>query len=120
MARKILAGPFLGFEGDTAYTVCFLASKDVTAATVVVNDQSFDAKKIQATPSGVFWRAEIAIRVAKKGRTHKYQIRSGGSGMSNVAGLSSWEFYVPGSSERPKIACASCNGFSSPDLKTKV
>jgi len=120
MAGQILAGPFLGFEGDTAYTVCFLAGKDVSAPVVVVDNQDLPAERIRETPSGAFWRAEIAVRIAKKGKSHKYQIRSGGSEMPNNAGVSSWEFFVPGTSDRPRIAYASCNGFSSPDLKTKV
>ena len=32
----------------------------------------------------------------------------------------SWSFYVPSSTEKPKFAYASCNGFSSPDLLAKT
>lgn len=120
MAGRILAGPFLGLEGDTAYTVCFLSSKDAADPQVVVDDHACVTERIQETPSGVFWRAAIAVPMANSGGVHRYHIQSAGSVIPDPRGHSAWEFWVPGDSEEPRIAYASCNGFSSGDAKTKL
>ena len=120
MSGRILAGPFLGFEGDIAYTVCFLSSKDAVDPQVVVDDQPCVTARVQDTPSGVFWRAEIVVQVVHPGHFHRYHIQSAGAMLRTPQDRSEWEFWVPGDSEEPRIAYASCNGFSSGDAKTKV
>ncbi len=122
MSGRILLGPLLGLESDTLYTVCFLVSKDTKDPQVVVNDNAVAAKRIQKTPSGgVFWRAKITLPARKKvGSFHRYRIESAGSVLLDPRKRSEWKFWVPGDSEEPRIAYASCNGFASGDAKTKL
>jgi hypothetical protein len=120
MAGRILVGPVLGFEGDRALTVCFLSSKDVVDPQVLVDDQPYVTERAQETPSGLFWRAEIAVPVMNPGRFHRYQIQSADAMLRTPQGRSDWEFWVPGDAEEPRIAYASCSGFSSGDAKTKI
>ncbi len=54
MSPKILAGPLLGLEGDTIYTICFLSNQHTAAPEVVVDDITYPATRVQSTPSGVF------------------------------------------------------------------
>jgi PhoD related phosphatase len=120
MPGRILAGPFLGLEGDTAYTVCFLASKDTENPQVIVDDVTYTPEQIQETPSGVFWRAAITVQVENVGRFHRYHIRSTGVAMQDPRNRLEWEFWGPGHAEEPRIAYTSCNGFSEGDAKTKL
>jgi hypothetical protein len=120
MSGRILAGPFLGLEGDTAYTICFLASKDTENLQVIVDDVAYTPEQIQETPSGVFWRAAITVQVENVGRFQRYHIRSTGVAMQDPHNRSEWEFWGPGHAEEPRIAYTSCNGFSDGDAKTKL
>ncbi|MGB7292166.1 MAG: alkaline phosphatase D family protein [Thermodesulfobacteriota bacterium] len=120
MSGKILLGPLLGLEDDTTYTVCFLSSRHVGTPQVVVDNQTFAAEQIQETPNGKFWRAAVPVPSLDNGRHCSYHIQSDGSSMQDPCKRSEWKFYVPGKSEEPRIAYASCNGFSSGDMKMKV
>lgn len=111
IAVAILLGPLLGLEGEGRYSVCVLCTPDVTAPEVV-DDRSIVAQGIQPTPSGVFWRADLPIEVGASGSLHRYEVRMGGQPMPDAGGRSGWKFWVPGSGEEPRIAYASCNGFS--------
>jgi PhoD related phosphatase len=119
MSGRILAAPFLGLEGDTAYTVCFLTSKDTENPQVIVDEVAYPPEQLQETPSGVLWHAAITVQVEHVGRFHRYHVRSTGVVMQDPRNRSEWEFWVPGNAEEPRIAYTSCNGFSDGDAKTK-
>ena len=62
MPKKMLLGPLLGLESDTAYTVCFLADKSATAASVTLDGGlTHTAVKVGSTHSGSFWRADLIV-----------------------------------------------------------
>ena len=119
---KLLVGPLLGLEGDSRYTFCFLTSKDVNSAGVVVDGENVAASAIADTPDGRFWRAEIDVAVPEGsvGREICYQVILGEAPGKDCHNRDSWNFYVPAVSEDPKIVYASCNGVSKSDLITKM
>jgi len=125
MPETFLVGPLLGFEGESStgeflYTVCFLTTAAVSDCRVVIDGVETAAVAVTPTPSGIFWRAVIPI--TRNGASHscRYQIKAGSSLISDRWGHDTWAFCVPGTSEHPRIAYASCNGFSDPDAITKV
>lgn len=120
MDAQIMVGPLLGLEGDKKYTVCFLADPGIAGPETVVDGRAVSMERIAATASGVFWRAAFNVNPAAAGRAHVYGIRAGGAALADPRGLSEWAFWVPGTSEEPRIAYASCNGFSSGDMKAKL
>lgn len=121
MAKDILVGPLLGCEGDTAYSVCFLAAPTVVHPQVVLGGGSpQDCVRLGDTPSGAVWRASLALTVGTKAQVHSYAIHDGGRPLANTIQAERWEFYVPGRDERPRIAYCSCNGFSSAKLAKKT
>ncbi|MDD4905234.1 MAG: alkaline phosphatase D family protein [Methylobacter tundripaludum] len=111
---KILVGPILGYE-SSYYTVCFLSdSDDAPKLTIEGNDVAFD--KIGQTPQGIFWRAQKKISPQAASRTISYQISANSINLEDPFKRKSWSFYVPGLQESPKLAYATCNGFSSVKL----
>ncbi|HKP97570.1 MAG TPA: alkaline phosphatase D family protein [Fibrobacteria bacterium] len=122
MSSKLLLGPLLGCESDTTYTICFLTPGGTPIPDVLVDGRSIKASLIQGTPSGSFWRAEAEMPAVPAGRHVAYSIHSQGQALENpaVPGVVDWKFYVPGKAEEPRIAYASCNGFSDGDMKAKL
>ncbi len=114
MNPKMMVGPLLGVENDSIYTFCFLSDMTVTDCDLFVNGtEKASFRKITDTYSGQFWRAEFAVDARGLSQYLTYEIRSNGSKLQGVSGCSNWTFYVPDSSEKPRIGYASCNGFSS-------
>ncbi|MEI7868765.1 MAG: alkaline phosphatase D family protein [Candidatus Methylumidiphilus sp.] len=113
---KILLGPILGYEQNELYTVCFLSDPGSAAPTLTIAGQQVPFTQITQTPNGVFWRSEATVAAAKNGKPCEYKIENGGTPLQDTFGRSAWSFYVPGKAEEPKIAYASCNGFSSTKL----
>ena len=120
MPQKLLLGPLLGIESDTLYTICFLTDRSVTQAIVNVNFKEVVAVKIQDTYRGSFWRAEVDIQTQQKAQRINYMISIGGEDALGGHNRRVWEFHIPGKTDTPKLAYASCNGFSSADLMTKT
>jgi len=120
MPSRILLGPLLGLEGDSRYTICLLSSKDTEAPQAVVDGTAFPAALVEETPRGVLWRAEVDVSIHSKGRFVSYRIESGQNALKDPESRSAWNFWIPGRSEEPRIAYASCNGFSDGDMKTKL
>ena len=120
MPVKLLSGPLLGLEDDTSYTVSILSAKDTPDPEVVVDGRPFSAERIQETPNGVFWRAQVEVGTESAGRFRHYQIRSAGEAVQDPRNRSEWQFWVPGETEEPRIAYASCNGFSDGNAKAKL
>ncbi len=117
MNPKMKVGPLLGVENDSLYTVCFLSDMTVASCDLVVNGaQETPFQKIADTCSGQFWRAEFKVADVSMSRFFSYEILSEGTQLQAASGASNWTFHVPGASERPRVAYASCNGFSSAKL----
>ncbi|MEZ0389329.1 MAG: alkaline phosphatase D family protein, partial [Verrucomicrobium sp.] len=56
-----------------------------------------------------------------KGRTVSYKIKDGqGKLLQSRLGVSQWDFHLPGKGAKPRLAYASCNGFSSSGLAQTV
>ncbi|TDX23830.1 PhoD-like phosphatase [Modicisalibacter xianhensis] len=120
--ENLIIGPILGLESDKTYTICFLVSKCVSKAQVIIDEKILLAKNISRLPSGNFWRAQVSIAPPKgsAGKIVSYKIRLDGEDSLNSHGIASWKFYVPGLEETPKIAYTSCNGVSKVDLITSM
>ena len=119
MQHKLLLGPLLGLESGNYYTVVFVTANSTTArvnhAQVLFNGVVVVAEKIGAIYSGDVWRAEIQLPLRAESQSIHYQIQCDGVLVSSQLQVSSWAFYIPAQTEKPKFAYASCNGFS--DLK---
>lgn len=120
MSKKILVGPLLGLESNTRYTFCFLTSKSVQTAIVNVGNTAVTADCVAETSKGRFWRAEFEVSDALCGGQLSYDISLDNVAAKDVHNRTSWQFHVPGLEDKPRIAYASCNGFSSLDLKNKT
>lgn len=120
MVEKILVGPLLGIESNSRYTFCFFTRKSVTSASVQVDGIGLAAERIDETPNGLFWRAQWDVPASSMGTAQSYSVALNNAGAEDRHGRNSWQFYVPGADEKPRIAYASCNGFSSLDLKNKT
>jgi hypothetical protein len=114
MAKELKVGPLLGLESDNLYTVCFLAKKGLENLRVVCGDAITPAEMIEETPSGRFFRAELAVPIPEEGTEQSYSVHSDAGVCQDAFGRSEWTFHVPAgvSHEEIRIAYASCNGFS--------
>ena len=121
MNTKMKVGPLLGVENDSQYTVCFLSDKTLGGCDLVLDDnKEASFKKITDTYSGQFWRAEFPVDAQSSSQRLTYEIQSNGVRLQDASANSNWTFHVPGSSGKPRIAYASCNGFSSAKLIKKT
>ena len=121
MTTKLILGPLLGVESDSSYTVCFVTDKSAANATVTANGTSVQADLIEEIHSGLFWRAVLAIIPGAASQGIDYQVVVDGEAAIGQDKQAQWTFHVPrqhvpGSHEKPKMAYASCNGFSDPNL----
>lgn len=112
MANSLLLGPLLGLESNALYTVCFLTDKSVSRADVRIANQQVTAQIVDELYSGLFWRAELEMPPQPEGHYVDYQVYLDDEVSHNVLGDEAWRFYLPGQQEKPRIAYASCNGFS--------
>ena len=121
MSDKLALGPLLSVEDDNKYVICFLSKND-SDFSIFIDKEEIKAEKIGILKSGNFYRAEFEIKQSKKSKTITYNILNNNtnSNTTDAFNRDSWSFYVPSSTEKPKFAHASCNGFSSPDLLAKT
>lgn len=117
--RTLRLGPLLGYEQGGYYTVCALTDPLVAAPPVL--ELSTGARLpfalLAQTPTGNFWRAEVAIAPLAAPQILGYAIRAADDAtLTDRAGAAAWSFYVPAIGERARLAYAACNGFSSADL----
>jgi hypothetical protein len=111
MTNKLTLGPVLGLESGNFYTVVFVA-QSTQRAEVVFAGQRIEAQMIGDIVSGTVWRAELQIIPGDVGRAIEYTVSCDGFPYSSQLDVPEWSFYVPGLTEKPKFAYASCNGFS--------
>ena len=121
MSDKLALGPLLSVEDDNKYVICFISKND-SDFSIFIDKEEIKAEKIGILKSGNFYRAEFEIKQSKKSKTITYNILNNNtnSNTTDAFNRDSWSFYVPSSTEKPKFAYASCNGFSSPDLLAKT
>ena len=121
MSDKLALGPLLSVEDDNKYVICFLSKND-SDFSIFIDKEEIKAEKIGILKSGNFYRAEFEIKQSKKSKTITYNILNNNTNSNTIDSFNrdSWSFYVPSSTEKPKFAYASCNGFSSPDLLAKT
>ena len=121
MSDKLALGPLLSVEDDNKYVICFLSKND-SDFSIFIDKEEIKAEKIGILKSGNFYRAEFEIKQSKKSKTITYNILNNNtnSNTTDAFNRDSWSFYVPSSTEKPKFAYASCNGFSTPDLLAKT
>ena len=121
MSDKLALGPLLSVEDDNKYVICFLSKND-SDFSIFIDKEEIKAEKIGILKSGNFYRAEFEIKQSKKSKTITYNILNNNTNSNTIDAFNrdSWSFYVPSSTEKPKFAYASCNGFSSPDLLAKT
>jgi hypothetical protein len=118
MATKLVLGPILGLEADHHYTVTFVSNKSVTAATVNYGDeQHASAKIIGEIYSGLVWRCDLTL--LNHGHI-AYKVLLDDKEAQAKSGAQAFNFYAPAPQEQPKIAYASCNGFSDFKLMTST
>lgn len=136
MSTTLALGPLLGFENGDLYTVCILldeavqvapqllyAVSETTGQTPAVPAASVAFQKIADVGSVAFWRAEVPLPSHHCDRTVQYSIEESqnpGVGIQDRHGRNLWSFYVPKTVQQgedgPRVAYASCNGFSSVKL----
>ena len=112
MSDKLALGPLLSVEDDNKYVICFLSKND-SDFSIFIDKEEIKAEKIGILKSGNFYRAEFEIKQSKKSKTITYNILNNNtnSNTTDAFNRDSWSFYVPSSTEKPKFAYASCNGF---------
>lgn len=120
MAKKILVGPLLGLESDTLYTFCFISDKSIGSAKIYTDSNEFSAITVGETPQGKFWRAEGTFDIPSVSRNISYQVILDDEIATDTQKRNEWVFHISGSDEKPLLAYASCNGFSSLDLRNKT
>ena len=120
MSNNMKLGPILGIESDDLYTICLLTDLSTNTVKLRVDGKLINAKKVGETYSSSFWRAECPMTSENDGRYIGYSIKIDGVASCDKNNQSAWQFYVPGLTELPKFAYASCNGFSDQSLKEKT
>ena len=118
MTSSLVLGPLLGIESDSLYTVSFVSQTNVQKTAVQCNGKKVQATRVADIPNGTFWRAEIKVPAQAQAQTLSYQVLLDNVSAQGVLPEKEWHFYVPGNSEKIKIAYASCNGFSDYKLMT--
>jgi len=115
-STKISVGPILGYERGDFYTVCILTDGLTATPQLEIAGGKAPFIPLEMVGTSQFWRAEFQMIAANAGKFVDYWITVGGTNLANQHGNVRWTFYVPGRDEQPKIAYATCNGFSSAAL----
>ncbi|WP_421272536.1 alkaline phosphatase D family protein [Aeromonas taiwanensis] len=118
---RLVMGPLLGLESETAYSVCFMTEPGCQSAGVRINGELLAASKQADTPKGGFWRLIWqASPKSKAGTPVDYEILLDNKPAHDQAGYDKWQFHLPGKKEQVRIGYASCNGFSDFKLLTST
>ncbi|MGS3185334.1 alkaline phosphatase D family protein [Aeromonas taiwanensis] len=118
---RLVMGPLLGLEAETAYSVCFMTEPGCQSAGVRINGELLAASKQADTPKGGFWRLVWqASPKSKAGTPVDYEILLDNKPAHDQAGYDKWQFHLPGKKEQVRIGYASCNGFSDFKLLTST
>ncbi|KEA62160.1 hypothetical protein ADIMK_3821 [Marinobacterium lacunae] len=125
MSSQLILGPILGLESDNLYTVCCVTDCDTEQVELRLRPGSEREERVTAMPvedndAGRFWRAERALDIPKQGESIAYCLSAAQTPLLDPFGNDEWAFYQPGREEKPKLAYASCNGFSDEALRTST
>jgi hypothetical protein len=120
MTATIQVGPLLGIESEQRYSICFSTEKNISRASVNMNGTKVSAAKVGETYGSFFWRAMHDEKPQADAKQIRYNVYLDGNLANNTHQQNEWAFYVPAADENPRIAYASCNGFSSADLVNKT
>ena len=117
---NIVMGPVLGFQGisDSHWqlSALFVAEGDGVPDSLTIQDDG-DLQEVEnPTPlkslaARAVWRYDFAVKQSGSVRKVEYML----SGPNQK-----WSFFVPAAGTTPRIAYASCNGFSDPRDMKKV
>jgi len=119
----IVLGPVLAFRGtqEDRWNVSVLFVFDGPAQRTLRwgdgpagNDHTGQGQEIASHDGRRVWRYDLAVPNDASARTINYTLDD-----EAVAGLG-WSFSVPGQDQMPRVAYASCNGFSDPRDMKKV
>ena len=113
---KLLLGPLLGVEADSAYTICFVTPRACERAEVFLSGQPITATLIQTLHFGKFWRADVELPAKALGHVVKYSLSADDRVIADHNNIAAWSFYIPAKDEAPEFVYTSCNGFSSASL----
>ncbi|MEZ6195355.1 MAG: alkaline phosphatase D family protein [Planctomycetota bacterium] len=119
MSNVMTLGPILGYEAPGRYTVCLVIEKGVDAASLSLSVSKGKVAPVVTRwlPSGrLFCRFAVTLSAAerKAGGELTYGFRRGNKAVeSPTTGETAWTFAVPKEGSEPRLAFASCNGFSS-------
>lgn len=111
---KIIMGPILGFrgvqDGDWLMSVIYVFEGDGTPGTFIIKEDSQERTTANPIPLKSFggkhvWRYDFEIARSRETQTIQYW---------HVLDSQRPRFSVPAANTSPRIAYASCNGFSSP------
>jgi len=132
---KILLGPVLGYEFDSASSAPYYTVMIRLAAAGSDPVWEVDGNKVPMTaispvlPDGSrIWRGEVDLLkpfTEDGDRTITYKILLRGSPQANACrtGNARWQFVLPGKAtptRQPKVAFCSCNGFSDPKQAERI
>ena len=94
---RLVMGPLLGLESETAYSVCFMTEPGCQSAGVRINGELLAASKQADTPKGGFWRLIWqASPKSKAGTPVDYEILLDNKPAHDQAGYDKWQFHLPG------------------------
>ena len=118
MSNPIIVGPLLGFEEGDFYTVCVLLEPGRPSPTLELSGgpQTQPFTKVATVGLNEFWRAEFPRPTPAADGSVAYAIKVNDAALADQHGRRAWKFHVPGTGEKPLLAYASCNGFSSAKL----
>jgi len=106
----VKCGPFLAFRGisDGKWSCSAIIVAD-TEPTVVVKDKTIPGEALWTVDSLTVFRFLLDFEVKQQASINPYKVDN-----------QSFEIVAPGAGQSPKIAYASCNGFSTLSLQTSV
>jgi hypothetical protein len=104
-------GPVLSFRGceDGNWNLTAIVVTDGAAVPVSAGGADVQPNELWRHPSGTVYRYALSFPMQKKGATTSY-----------TADGTAYDIAVPGQGEAPRMAYASCNGFSSAKLMKGV
>jgi hypothetical protein len=118
----IILGPVLGYEWDSEerkayYTVLVRTAGSGAALSWEIDGTTVPMVRLAKFTDSEVWRGEVALPPfgEKPGRAVAYRILRGTAVLQAATGKK-WNFWLPGAGERPRVAFATCNGFSDPKL----
>ncbi|MFC0116555.1 alkaline phosphatase D family protein [Pseudoalteromonas xiamenensis] len=119
MSNQLLLGPILGLESDTLYTTLVVTDDTVSSVLLEIHQDTLSFELVGTLHVGRVWRVEFDPHLEPNSCVN-YRILIENEFATSKSGDSQWSFHVPAQTETPKLAYASCNGFSDFKLMTST